>query len=74
MVVCGHIHEDAGVTSEDGVIFVNASTCNLRYQPTQDAVVFDIDAHDGNVDVLQGEVRRVERKVREQTHFFGGAV
>lgn len=72
VVVCGHIHEDAGVTSEDGVIFVNAATCNLGYQPTQEAVVFDIHAN-GTVDIVQGKVRRTERR-REQQHLFGGAV
>jgi Icc-related predicted phosphoesterase len=31
MVVFGHIHEAAGHKLIDGINFVNASTCNLRY-------------------------------------------
>jgi hypothetical protein len=40
--VFGHIHEGYGVTTADGTTFVNASTCNLRYRPTNPAVVLDL--------------------------------
>jgi Icc-related predicted phosphoesterase len=33
--VFGHIHEGAGVTTDGQTIFVNASTCNVRYQPSK---------------------------------------
>ena len=38
----GHIHEDHGVTREDGVTFVNASICDLSYRPVQAPQVFDL--------------------------------
>ena len=31
--VFGHIHEGYGREEQDSTIFVNASTCNLRYKP-----------------------------------------
>ncbi len=40
VAVCGHIHEAAGVTWQRGVAFINASTCNSRYEPIQPPVVF----------------------------------
>ena len=38
----GHIHEGAGVTSDGATLYVNASTCNLRYRPVNPAVVVDV--------------------------------
>lgn len=38
----GHIHEGYGVTKEDGVTFVNASICTLRYKPVNPPIVLDI--------------------------------
>jgi hypothetical protein len=40
--VCGHIHEDYGVTVENGTIFVNASTCTLQYRPLNPPVIIDV--------------------------------
>jgi Icc-related predicted phosphoesterase len=42
--VFGHIHEDAGVTTNSKVhtIFANASTCTLQYRPTNSAIVVDV--------------------------------
>ena len=40
--VFGHIHEGYGVTSANGTTFVNASTCTLRYRPTNSCVVIDL--------------------------------
>ena len=39
--VFGHIHEGYGVTEVEGTTFVNASTCTLKYEPTNAPVVFD---------------------------------
>jgi predicted phosphodiesterase len=39
--IFGHIHEDYGTTT-DGVTFINASTCNLRYRPNNRPLVFDL--------------------------------
>jgi Icc-related predicted phosphoesterase len=39
----GHIHEDYGVHVEDGTVFVNASSCNLRYEPINYPVVFKLE-------------------------------
>lgn len=42
--VFGHIHEAYGVTCQPGceTVFMNASTCTLRYQPSNPAIVFDL--------------------------------
>jgi predicted phosphohydrolase len=37
----GHIHEGYGVTRNDHTQFVNASVCNLSYQPVNPPVVID---------------------------------
>ena len=39
----GHIHEGHGVTTDGTTTFVNASTCNLRYQASNAPFVFDVD-------------------------------
>lgn len=39
--VSGHIHEGYGAV-EDDVLFVNASTCTLKYKPMNKPVVFDL--------------------------------
>lgn len=41
-LVCGHIHEGYGVTSDGSTTFVNASSCNLRYRPDNKPLVFDV--------------------------------
>lgn len=40
--VFGHIHCGYGVHDEMGVKFVNASTCDEKYQPTQPPIVVDL--------------------------------
>ncbi|KAJ6639939.1 Metallophosphoesterase domain-containing protein 1 [Pseudolycoriella hygida] len=40
--IFGHIHEGYGVTTNERTIFINASTCNLRYMPVNPPIVFDI--------------------------------
>lgn len=47
--IFGHIHEGYGVTSDGKIIFVNASTCDIRYLPINPPVVFDIDLPKGIV-------------------------
>lgn len=42
----GHIHEGYGQHREHGVFFANASSCTLRYAPTNPPVVLDVD-HSG---------------------------
>ncbi len=37
----GHIHEGYGVTKDEHTTYVNASICDLRYQPVHEPVVFD---------------------------------
>ena len=39
----GHIHEAHGVTTDGQTTYVNASTCNMRYRPINEAIVFDIE-------------------------------
>ncbi|CAF4716071.1 unnamed protein product, partial [Rotaria socialis] len=46
--VFGHIHEGYGRIDSDSTIFVNASTCDLNYQPTQGPIVIDLELKDKN--------------------------
>ena len=41
--VCGHIHEGYGLERQNGITYVNASTCTWHYCPTNPAIVVDID-------------------------------
>jgi len=38
----GHIHEGYGQAEKEGIIFVNASTCNARYYPINPPIVIDL--------------------------------
>jgi len=40
--IFGHIHEGYGISQDNGVYFINASICTLKYQPTQLPIVFDV--------------------------------
>lgn len=40
--LAGHIHEGYGAESDGVTLFLNASTCNLRYRPVQPPLVFDV--------------------------------
>jgi Icc-related predicted phosphoesterase len=40
--VFGHIHEGYGQRVLDGVRYVNASICDVRYRPEQGAVVVEV--------------------------------
>ena len=40
--IFGHIHEGYGRTREDGIDFLNASTCDLSYRPVQPPLVYQI--------------------------------
>ncbi|HQU86420.1 MAG TPA: metallophosphatase domain-containing protein [Pyrinomonadaceae bacterium] len=40
--VFGHIHCGYGKTEENGIVFVNASTCDEEYKPTQPPIVVEI--------------------------------
>jgi len=42
--VFGHIHEAFGTDERDGILSVNACTCDLRYRPVNPPVVIDVDA------------------------------
>ncbi len=43
LFVCGHIHEEYGTTTEDGVTYVNASICNASYEPINKPIVIDFE-------------------------------
>lgn len=40
--VFGHIHESYGVSEENGIIFINAASCNKFYKPVNLPFVFDL--------------------------------
>ena len=42
LVVCGHIHESAGIYTLGNTTVVNASVCNHRYEVVNPAVVIDL--------------------------------
>ena len=41
--IFGHIHGDYGIVEEDGILYINASTLNERYQVTNKPIVVDVD-------------------------------
>lgn len=41
--IFGHIHEGYGVTQNEHTTFVNASSCNLQYEPVQRPLVLDVE-------------------------------
>jgi len=59
VVVCGHIHEAYGFLEDGSTLFINASTCTLRYRPEHPPVVFDMppvaDLHPPSVTELAKE-------------------
>jgi Icc-related predicted phosphoesterase len=52
--VFGHIHEDYGVRMRGSLMSLNASTCNLRYDPVQPPV--ELEYRDGTFVLLSGGV------------------
>ncbi|XP_076622525.1 metallophosphoesterase domain-containing protein 1 [Colletes latitarsis] len=40
--VFGHIHEGYGISTDGKIIYINASTCDLNYLPSNPPIVFDI--------------------------------
>lgn len=56
--VFGHIHEAAGVTTDGQTLYVNASTCTAKYEPTNPPVVLDILPADEAAGRLRAEVIR----------------
>jgi len=38
----GHIHEGYGMTYDENTTYINASTCNLHYEPVNAPIEFDI--------------------------------
>jgi Icc-related predicted phosphoesterase len=40
--VFGHIHEAYGVAEDNGIQFVNASTCNGRYDPINEPILITL--------------------------------
>lgn len=38
----GHIHESYGLHLKDGVLFVNGSTCNARYEPVHPPIAIEL--------------------------------
>lgn len=47
--VYGHIHEAYGVSISDKTIYVNACTCNKRYEPNNEPQIIDITEYYGEV-------------------------
>ncbi|XP_077999225.1 metallophosphoesterase MPPED2-like [Glandiceps talaboti] len=44
--VFGHIHEAYGMTTDGYTTYINASTCTLRYRPTNPPIIFDLPTPD----------------------------
>lgn len=40
--IFGHIHESSGMEIIDGTTFINASICNLKYQPINKYYTFEL--------------------------------
>lgn len=54
--VCGHIHEDRGVTRYHNTVIANASICTLEYNPDNKPLVFDFH-EDGTVEQVFDELK-----------------
>jgi Icc-related predicted phosphoesterase len=39
--VFGHIHEGFGLSENEHTVFINASSCDIRYRPRNPAAVYD---------------------------------
>lgn len=52
--VFGHIHESYGQGTRDGIIYVNASTCTLDYEPINPPIVIDLPSRDPLLAFYQG--------------------
>jgi Icc-related predicted phosphoesterase len=71
--VFGHIHETAGTLEQDGILFVNASTCNLKYQ-TANKPVMILHGKDGmelvppgwNFDTWQAALNHISEITEEE--------
>lgn len=50
--IFGHIHEGYGVTKDEKTTYVNASSCTLRYAPSNPAVVFDMSSAGKEISVV----------------------
>lgn len=46
--VCGHIHEGYGMTTDGHTTYINASTCNVKYEPINYPIVFDMPLPQGH--------------------------
>lgn len=42
LVVFGHIHESYGIQEKDGITYINASSCNVRYQPLNRPILIEL--------------------------------
>jgi Icc-related predicted phosphoesterase len=42
LVIFGHIHEGYGMLEQDGIRFVNASNCDVRYRPVQQPITIEL--------------------------------
>ena len=49
--IFGHIHEDYGTLEKNGILFINASTCTVRYDPTNKPIIVDL--IDGVVTIIE---------------------
>jgi Icc-related predicted phosphoesterase len=45
--VYGHIHEGAGIRSNEHTVFVNPSICDLHYRPVQPPAIIEFDPTEG---------------------------
>lgn len=63
--IFGHIHEGYGVTTDGQTQFINASTCTLRYQPSNPPIVFDYPVPEGHskVELLNIKPVRLIRNI-----------
>ena len=48
--IFGHIHEGAGISSNDRTVFINASICDLAYQPVNPPIPYQLEVSAGGND------------------------
>lgn len=50
--IFGHIHETYGIFKKGKTLYINASTCDLKYRPVNKPIVFDIDTKTKKVTLI----------------------
>ena len=64
--IFGHIHEAYGMEKHGDITYINASTCTLRYKPSNKPIVFELPVKEESKEKVKGEKeQKEENQVKE---------